>query len=69
MVELRAIIHGLQQALLIQNNRINGGDLYQVVIKADSEYLVKGMTEWVFKWGRMAIEPPLYRQHLTTRES
>lgn len=22
-----------------------------MVIKADSEYLVKGTTEWIFKWG------------------
>jgi ribonuclease HI len=27
-----------------------GGDLATVVIKADSEYLVKGMTDWILKW-------------------
>ncbi|KAG8670712.1 hypothetical protein FPOAC1_003947 [Fusarium poae] len=26
------------------------GPLHTIVIKADSDYLVKGMTEWVFKW-------------------
>jgi ribonuclease HI len=50
VAELRAGIRGLEQALVIQSNGINGSDLQQVVIKADSEYLVKGMTEWVFKW-------------------
>jgi ribonuclease HI len=32
---------------------LSGGDdepLHAIVIKADSDYLVKGMTEWVFKW-------------------
>jgi ribonuclease HI len=43
-------IRALEQALVIQSNQINGYDLHMVVIKADSEYLVKGMTEWVFKW-------------------
>ncbi|CAG9939383.1 unnamed protein product [Clonostachys rosea f. rosea IK726] len=28
-----------------------------VVIKADSEYLVKGMTEWVFKWETNGYKP------------
>ena len=26
------------------------GDLNKVVIQSDSEYVVKGMTEWIFKW-------------------
>ena len=27
-----------------------GLPLHRVVLKADSEYVVKGMTEWIFKW-------------------
>jgi ribonuclease HI len=50
LAELRAGIRGLEQALVIQSKGIDGVDLHQVVIKADSEYLVKGMTEWAFKW-------------------
>jgi ribonuclease HI len=52
VAELRAGIRGLEQALVIKSNGVGDGDLKQVVIKADSEYLVKAMTEWVFKWER-----------------
>jgi ribonuclease HI len=48
--ELRAGICGLEKAHLIQKNGVGGSKLNQVIIKADSEYLVKGMTEWMFKW-------------------
>ena len=51
IAELTAGIHGLERALAIEKDgRLGDEDLHQVVIKADSEYLVKGMTEWVFKW-------------------
>jgi ribonuclease HI len=46
--ELAAGLMGLTQALAIKTHAFE--DLSFVVIKADSEYLVKGMTEWVFKW-------------------
>ncbi|MCJ1359271.1 MAG: hypothetical protein MMC33_009272 [Icmadophila ericetorum] len=45
--------------------------LSQVVIKADSEYVVKGMTEWIFKWeengfrtskGSPVVNAELFRQ-------
>ncbi|KAH8807928.1 ribonuclease H-like domain-containing protein [Xylogone sp. PMI_703] len=50
VAELSAGIRGLEQALAIRNEGIHDWPLGQVVIKADSEYLVKGMTDWVFKW-------------------
>lgn len=34
----------------IRTKGLGGERLRKVIIKADSEYLVKGMTEWVFKW-------------------
>jgi len=55
IAELSAGILGLEKALVIRNKGskgVNGGVLSQVVIKADSEYLVKGMTEWVFRWNK-----------------
>ncbi|KAI9859797.1 MAG: hypothetical protein M1813_006514 [Trichoglossum hirsutum] len=48
--ELAAGIQGLETALAIQIDGIGGRDLGQVIIKADSEYMVKGMTDWIFKW-------------------
>ncbi|TQN72678.1 Ribonuclease H [Colletotrichum shisoi] len=50
IAELRAGYYGLINALDIQEARVQGTKLTQVVIKADSEYLVKGMTEWIFRW-------------------
>ncbi|GAM37814.1 ribonuclease [Talaromyces pinophilus] len=55
IAELMAGIDALQQALVIQRrgfqaNRKGQRDLRMVVIKSDSEYLVKGMTEWILKW-------------------
>ncbi len=41
---------GLYTAIHIAENGVEGEDLCKVVIKSDSEYLVKGMTDWVFKW-------------------
>ena len=48
-------IDTLKQALVIQRrgfgaNRVRERDLHMVVIKSDTEYLVKGMTEWILKW-------------------
>ncbi|WQF79711.1 Putative ribonuclease H domain-containing protein [Colletotrichum destructivum] len=50
IAELRAGYYGLINALDIQEARVQGTKLTQVVINDDSEYLVKGMTEWVFRW-------------------
>lgn len=55
IAELTAGIDALQQALVIQRrgfqaNRKGQRDLRMVVIKSDSEYLVKGMTEWILTW-------------------
>ncbi|RAO69407.1 uncharacterized protein BHQ10_005419 [Talaromyces amestolkiae] len=55
IAELTAGIDALRQALVIQRrgfqaNRKGQRDLRMVVIKSDSEYLVKGMTEWISKW-------------------
>jgi ribonuclease HI len=51
IAELNAGITALEQAIDILQTKALGEDpLHTVVIKADSEYLVKGMTEWVFKW-------------------
>jgi ribonuclease HI len=41
-------ITAVQKVLAIRKGRMKV--VNQVVIKADSEYLVKGMTEWIFTW-------------------
>ena len=46
--ELEACLLALRLALRIRETTMEG--LEQIVIKADSEYVVKGMTEWIFKW-------------------
>ena len=49
--ELVAALEALNQAFLIkQENAV--ADLDQVVIKMDSEYVVRGMTEWIWTWKR-----------------
>ncbi|KAL5610509.1 hypothetical protein FOBRF1_006626 [Fusarium oxysporum] len=51
IAELKAGILALEQAKeIIRENALYYGPLHTIVIKADSDYLVKGMTEWVFKW-------------------
>ncbi|EHK19844.1 uncharacterized protein TRIVIDRAFT_68171 [Trichoderma virens Gv29-8] len=50
VAELQAGILALHQAMKIRDIGLDGEELHEVVIKADSEYLVKGMTEWIFKW-------------------
>jgi ribonuclease HI len=50
IAELTAGIIGLEKAMEIQRLRLEEEKLYQVVIKSDSQYLVNGMTNWVFKW-------------------
>lgn len=42
----------------IQAHGLEYGPLHQVVIKSDSEYLVKGMTERVFKWEKNGYRTP-----------
>ena len=49
--ELRACLRALKIVMRFKLDGVEGLDsLTQVMIKADSEYLVKSMTEWVFKW-------------------
>ncbi|KAF2862197.1 hypothetical protein K470DRAFT_194625, partial [Piedraia hortae CBS 480.64] len=45
-------ILGLETAhqMLVDRFLEKGREVKQVVIKSDSEYLVKGMTEWIFTW-------------------
>jgi ribonuclease HI len=51
IAELSAGIIALEQAInILRTNALGEDPLHTVVIKADSEYLVKGMTELVFKW-------------------
>ncbi|KAL1979346.1 hypothetical protein VTN96DRAFT_6187 [Rasamsonia emersonii] len=53
VAELSAAIRTLEHALVLQaKGRRKGKEWQQVVIKADSEYLVKGMTAWIAKWKR-----------------
>lgn len=47
--ELMACWAALRKAEEIKET-LKGARLGEVVVKADSEYLVKGMTEWIFKW-------------------
>lgn len=37
-------------AQIIEKNLTGRGPVRRVIIKTDSEYLVKGVTEWVFTW-------------------
>ncbi|MCJ1449862.1 hypothetical protein MMC28_000190 [Mycoblastus sanguinarius] len=52
--ELEACLAALDTLLSIKventESDVSFEDLGQVIIKADSEYVVKGMTEWIFKW-------------------
>ncbi|OJI88860.1 hypothetical protein ASPTUDRAFT_60667 [Aspergillus tubingensis CBS 134.48] len=58
VAELAACERALIDACTIQEEwddiaeQIEGdkGRLYRVVIKSDSEYVVRGMTEWIYKW-------------------
>ncbi|KLP13903.1 Uncharacterized protein LW94_6551 [Fusarium fujikuroi] len=51
IAELNACILALKQAkYIVQADALHYGPLHIIVIKSDSDYLVKGMTEWVFKW-------------------
>lgn len=49
--ELEACSRALTQALVIKKTAREAGtrDLSTIVIKSDSEYLVKGMTQWILK--------------------
>lgn len=46
--DLHACLKALDQIRNIKDNHETS--LSTVVIKADSEYIVQGMTEWIFKW-------------------
>ncbi|KAH7261573.1 ribonuclease H-like domain-containing protein [Fusarium tricinctum] len=51
IAELKAGILALKQATeIVRANALHYGPLHTIVIKADSDYLVKEMTDWVFKW-------------------
>ncbi|KAF2859993.1 ribonuclease H-like protein [Piedraia hortae CBS 480.64] len=51
MAELYAGIRGLEVAQQIHADETTElTPLKQVIIKSDSMYLVRGMTEWIFKW-------------------
>lgn len=55
IAELIAAAEGLATALNINHqggHDLPGEHLSLVVIKSDSQYLVKGMTEWIFNWER-----------------
>lgn len=52
VAELRACSQALAIAIRLKSKKfsINSKELVRVVIKSHSEYLVKGITEWIFKW-------------------
>lgn len=51
VAELRPGILALEQVTeILLTKALGEGQLSTVAIEADSEYLLKGMTEWVFKW-------------------
>lgn len=53
VAELKAGIMALEQALEIQRDRLfQERRLWEVIVKADSKYLVQGITEYIFKWRR-----------------
>uniref|UniRef100_A0A093UR09 ribonuclease H n=1 Tax=Talaromyces marneffei PM1 TaxID=1077442 RepID=A0A093UR09_TALMA len=55
IAELTAGFYALRRAMLLAKRGLlteddEGKQLSMVVIKSDSEYLVKGMTQWILKW-------------------
>jgi ribonuclease HI len=51
IAELEACLKALSDAIIIQAECEMAGDrLSAVVIKSDSEYVVRGLTEWLPKW-------------------
>lgn len=51
IAELKADNSALKQAKeILRTNALEYGPLYIIAIKSDSDYLIKGMTEWIFKW-------------------
>ncbi|GAD95726.1 hypothetical protein ANI_1_776114 [Paecilomyces variotii No. 5] len=50
IAELDAGFEALRQILLIKIRRSCDQDIGTVVIKSDSEYVVRGVTEWTSKW-------------------
>jgi ribonuclease HI len=45
--ELRAAISALET---VEPEIVDDRDIFRVVLMSDSEYVVRGMTEWVFRW-------------------
>jgi ribonuclease HI len=78
VAEITAGIEGLTLARkLLPIYKNLEGRIRHIVIKADSEYFVKGMTEWVLKWekngyrnaaGRPVVNQELFKQALNNLE-
>ena len=67
-MELRACLRALKIAMRFKLDGVEGLDgLSQVLIKADLEYVVKGMTEWIFKWRENGYRTAK-GQHVTNME-
>ena len=49
--ELQACMAALDMAMIIKKESLEE-DLSQVIIKAHSDYVFKGMTEWTTKWAK-----------------
>lgn len=57
IAELRAGVLALEQATeLLRTRALGEGQLSAVAIKADSEYLITGMADWVFKVGDQRVQ-------------
>ncbi|CAH0020111.1 unnamed protein product [Clonostachys rhizophaga] len=56
LAELWAGVEALQLAIRIRDEGMIEYPLRQAVIKADSEYFVRGMTEWIFKVGKKWLQ-------------
>jgi ribonuclease HI len=77
VAELTAGLFSLKTAMVIAESSLPPAEdgekqkLCMVVIKSDSEYLVKGMTEWILKWkengyrnvkGRSVVNSALFQE-------
>ena len=49
--ELQACMAALDMAIIIKKDSLEE-DLSQIIIKAHSDYVFKGMTEWTAKWAK-----------------
>ena len=69
--ELKACLIALHKAFRVRSKGPFYEELDQVVIKSDSAYVVRGLTEWIFKWktngyknckGSMVTNADLFQQ-------